>query len=69
MIDEFVSAQAKAVKDIVARLKESELASRVEDIEDNQELAEELIPKLTPSDDLETVKRVLNQVIDRLSKN
>jgi len=27
------------------------------------------IPKLTPNDDLEAIKRVVNQIIDELSKN
>jgi len=43
--------------------------SRIEDLESVVNLRDENITKLVPSVDLEAVKRIVNQIVDILSRN
>ncbi len=60
---------------IISRIKESRVETDYSGKSSNQEIEDEVITvvneilKLTPSDDLEAVKRAVNQIIDTLSGN
>ncbi len=60
---------------IISRIKDSRTETVYSDKSSNQEVEDEVITvvneilKLTPSDDLEAVKRAVNQIIDTLSGN
>ncbi len=60
---------------IISRIKESRVETDYSGKSSNQEVEDEVITvvneilKLTPSDDLEAVKRAVNQIIDTLSGN
>lgn len=72
MISEFESAQRKAIQDIIKNKrgkKVEEAKTRIEDVEDNLNPLNEEIVKLVPSDDLEAVKAIVNQIVDILSRN
>ncbi len=60
---------------IISRIKDSRTETDYSGKSSNQEVEDEVITvvneilKLTPSDDLEAVKRAVNQIIDTLSGN
>jgi hypothetical protein len=61
-------AELEATERLIIEL--TELARKTHQNEDDEIVRVTMeIPKLTPSDDLEAVKRAVNQIIDLLSKN
>jgi len=68
MEDEFLSAQNKAVQDILNKAKTVDNANKTDNERTDSTIAIQLPKKLTPSDDIEDVKRVVNHIIDILSR-
>ena len=61
-------AELEATERLIIEL--TELARKTHQNEDDEIVRVTMeIPKLTPSDNLEVVKRAVNQIIDLLSKN
>jgi len=72
MRDDIFDTERQALRSIADSKRaerEEQVETRVEDVEDNLNPLNEEIVKLTPSDDLDTVKRAVNQIIDILSRN
>jgi heterodisulfide reductase subunit B len=72
MMDDFERTEQEAARKAL-QLKLDERREKVQELlkelADEPTLESEQLIRLTPSDDLETVKRTVNQIIDVLSKS
>jgi len=72
MIDDFERTEQEAERKALQRKldeRREKIQELLKELTDDPTLESEQLIRLTPSDDLETVKRTVNQIIDVLSKS